>query len=138
MRRGKAVRAAALVTLVLLFLSNGAALAPLGTARAATGTLTLVSSGLVASDSLTSGNTASWRFGGDAASQPGAKFAYSENSSGLHIGVQSAAGGTWAGYYAVSGNTSATLFHALVTLPYTSVPDNSFNTGIYVQTWNND
>jgi hypothetical protein len=127
--------AAAVVTLALLLLSNGGALAPLGKAHAATSTIIPVSSGLVASDSLTTGNTASWTFGGDAASYPGAKFAYSEDSQGLHIGVQSAAGGTWAGYYAVSGNTSATLFHAVVTLPYASVPDNELNTGIYVQTW---
>src|SRR5437660_7144072 len=105
MRRRTVVRsAAALVTLALLFLSNGAALAPLDRAHAATGAITLVSSGLVASDSLTTGSTSSWTFGGSAASQPGAKFAYSEDSSGLHVGVQSAAAGTWAGYYAVSGN----------------------------------
>jgi hypothetical protein len=138
MSRGKAVTAATLVTLALLFLSNSTALAPLRTAHAATGTITPVSSGLVAADSLTTGSTSSWTFGGSASAQPGAKFGYSEDSSGLHIGVQSAAGGTWAGYYAVSGNTTATLFHSVLTLAYSSVPDNSFNTGLYVQTWNND
>ena len=138
MLRGKAVVAATFLTLVLLFFSNGTALSPLGTAHAATGTITPVSSGLVASDSLTTGNTASWTFGGSAAGQPGAKFTYSEDPQGLHIGVQSAAGGTWAGYYGVSGNTTAALFHAFLTLAYTTVPDNGFNTGLYVQTWNGD
>jgi len=119
-------------------LSTLAVMVPFGKANAATSSISLVSSGLVASDSLTTGNTASWKFGGDAASQPGAKFVYSEDSLGLHIGVQPATSGTWSGYYAVSKNTSATLFHAVINLAYTSVPDNGFNTGIYVQTWNND
>lgn len=138
MRRVGSANAAAAATAVLLVFSALMVVLPLGEAHAATSTLTLVRSGLVASDSLTTGNTAQWKFGGDAASQPGAKLTYSEDSGGLHIGVQPPAGGTWSGYYAVSGNTSATLFHAVVTLAYTSVPDNGFNTGIYVQTWNND
>src|SRR5438105_10003085 len=122
-----------MATLTLLVLSAGIMTAPFGKVNAATYALNNVSSGF-ASDSLTTGSTSSWTFGGDAAIQPGARFAYSENSSGLHIGVQSAAGGTWSGYYAVSGNSSATLFHAVVALAYTSVPDNGFITGIYVQT----
>jgi hypothetical protein len=123
-------------TLALLVISAGMAASPFGAAHAATGTVSLVSSGLVASDSLTTGNTSSWAFGGSAAGQTGAKFTHSEDAQGLHIAVQPPASGTWSGYYAVSKNTSATLFHAVVTLPYKSVPDNGFNTGIYVQTWN--
>ena len=103
---------------------------------AVTSTIGLVSSGLVASDSLTTGNTGYWYFGGDAASQPGAEYAHSEDAQGLHIGVQSATGGTWSGYYAESPNTTASLFSAVITLPDAPVPDNGFNTGIYVQTWN--
>jgi len=91
-------------------------------------------SGLAASDSLTTGNTAYWVFGGSAAGQPGAKYTYSEDSQGMHIGVQSAVDGQWAGYYAVNGNTPAYLFHARLTLPYSTIPGQSFNTGLYVQT----
>ncbi len=138
MRKARSTAVAAAVTTTLLIFSTLTLMMPFGKAHAAAGTVDLVSSGLVASDSLTTGNTGSWTFGGDAASQPGAKYSYSEDSQGLHIGVQPAASGTWSGYYAVSGDTSATLFHALVTLPYTSVPDNGFNTGIYVQTSDND
>jgi hypothetical protein len=119
----------------LLILSIWTVVTPFGKAHAATGMISLVSSGLVASDSLTTGNTGYWYFGGDAMSQPGAKYSYSEDSQGLHIGVQSATGGTWSGIYAESPNTTASLFSAVVTLPGTPVPDNGFNTGIYVQTW---
>jgi hypothetical protein len=101
-------------------------------------TLVQTSSGLLASDPLTTGNTSYWTFGGDAASQPGAKYAYSEDVQGLHIGAQSPAGGTYAGYYAVSPNSTGSLFHATVTLANTSVPADDFNTGLYVQTWNKD
>ena len=86
-------------------------------------TLVQKSSGLVASDSLTTGNTAYWTFGGDAASQSGAKFTYSEDSQGLHIGVQSASSGTYSGYYAVSPNSTGFLYHAVVTLANSSLPD---------------
>ena len=134
----KAATAAALLTLAILVLSNGMPLTPLGNAHAATGSITPVRSGMLKSDSLTTGNTAYWTFGGDAAAQAGAKFTYSEDSQGMHIGVQSPAGGTWSGYYAHSPNSTAFLYHALVKLAYTSVPDNGFNTGIYVQTWNTD
>lgn len=118
----------------LIFLSAFFASLPIGRAQAATNSIGLVSSGLVSSDSLVTGSTSSWAFGGDAASQPGAKYTYSEDSQGLHIGVRPATSGTWSGYYAVSRNTSATLFHAVVTLAYPSIPDNGFNTGMYVQT----
>lgn len=63
-----------------------------------------------------------------------APFSYSEDSSGLHIGVQSALVNQWAGYYAAR-NEGAQLFHAVLSLPSTTIPGNkSFNTGLYVQT----
>ena len=137
MKSTKATDATALATLALLIVSMWL-VAPLGRAHAAPNTITQVSSGLVSSDSLTTGNTASWTSGGDAASQPGAKYTYSEDSQGLHIGVEPATSGTWAGYFALSSATNAYLAHATVTLAYSTVPDNGFNTGIYVQTANND
>jgi len=90
-------------------------------------------SGLVKYDSLTTGNTNYWTFGGDAIAEK-APYIYSEDSNGLHIGVQGAINGQWAGFYAVSPDTNAQLFHAIITLPYTSISDNSFDTGLYVQT----
>lgn len=90
-------------------------------------------SGLVTSDPLTTGNTSLWTFGGSAAVY-GAPYAYYEDSSGLHIGVQPNTAGQWAGYYAARGE-SAGLFHATLSLPSSTLAaDQSFNTGLYVQT----
>ena len=137
MPRGGPSPFGATVLILALILAGGLLYIP-SRVNASPGTITQTHSGLVASDSLTSGSTTQWIFGGDAASQPGAKYSHSEDSNGLHISVEPATGGTWSGYYAVSPPTSATLYHAFVTLGYTSVPDNGFNTGIYVQTANND
>jgi len=98
--------------------------------------ITQAKSGLVKADSLTTGNTSYWYFGGDASSQPGATYTYSEDAQGLHIGAKAGLPMQWAGYYAESPNTIAYLFHAFINLPYTSMPSGeSYNTGIYVQTW---
>jgi len=98
--------------------------------------ITQAKSGLVKADSLTTGNTSYWYFGGDASSQPGATYTYSEDAQGLHIGAKAGLPMQWAGYYAESPNTTAYLFHAFINLPYTSMPSGeSYNTGIYVQTW---
>src|SRR5437879_12840126 len=56
--------------------------------HAAPGDITLVKSGSVAVDSLTTGNTTSWTFGGEATILPGAKYTYSEDAQGLPIAVQ--------------------------------------------------
>src|SRR3989475_12101619 len=101
--------------------------------HAASATITQVNSGLVASDSLTTGNTAGWAIAGNA--PPGGAVS-DETSSGLSLAAKSAAGGTWAGYFAKSPNTNAMLFHAVLKLPYSTIPDNVFDTGIYVQTSN--
>ena len=133
------VRRAASSLLLLAFVAG--ALTPTLTPAYGSSTLNQTQSGFVASDSLTTGNTAYWRAGGSANGQPGAKFTFSEDSSGLHIGVQAASNGQWAGYYAVSPNTSAQLFHLTVTDTYTSIPATTpasgFNTGLYVQTSDN-
>jgi len=101
--------------------------------NAAPQSMARVQAGLVAQDSLTTGNTAYWTFYGDAVAQ-NAPSRYSENSSGLHIGVQAAASGKYAGFYALSPKTSAELFHAVLALPFTDIPGGSYNTGLYVQT----
>lgn len=116
-----------LLPLVVLFVFE----AP--STSAAPSSLTRVQSGVLAQDSLTTGNLAYWAFYGDAV-QEHAPYTYSEDSAGLHIGIQAAKQGQWAGYYAVSPNTNGELFHAVLTLPYSSTPSGEFNTGLYVQT----
>src|SRR2546428_3847093 len=128
-RVGLAIFASAILLLVSAFVPA------MNITHAAPGDITQVKSGLVKADSLTTGNTTYWRIGGSATSQPGAKYALSEDAQGLHIGVQAAAPSQWAGYYTESPNTTAFLFHAFITLPYTSLPSNeSYNMGLYVQT----
>ncbi|TMP97496.1 MAG: hypothetical protein E6K99_08890, partial [Thaumarchaeota archaeon] len=85
--------------------------------HAASAPITQVNSGLVASDSLTTGNTAGWAIAGNA--PPGGSVS-NENSSGLYLAAKSAASGTWAGYFAKSPNTNAMLFHAVLKLPYST------------------
>jgi hypothetical protein len=136
---GKSLRLSAQVSAFILLLTISIAGGPtiIG-AHAATGTVTQTKSGLDHSDSLTNGNTAYWTFDGSATSYPGAKFTHSEDAQGLHIGVQSPVIGFWAGYYARSPNTPATLYHLATTLSYATMPiGESFNTGLYVQTWDN-
>ncbi|MBI2184638.1 MAG: hypothetical protein HYU39_06735 [Thaumarchaeota archaeon] len=97
-------------------------------------------SGFVAADPLTSSLTREqlsqssyWTFGGSAFSQsPNAPNDYFEDSNGLHIGVQSI-GGKWAGLYAVTRDTTAFLFHATITTPYSNTDDGWYNVGLYVQ-----
>ena len=130
-RVGLAIFVSAILLLVSAFVPA------MNITHAAPGDITLVKSGSVAADSLTTGNTTSWTFGGEATILPGAKYTYSEDAQGLHIGVQAGAPNQWAGFYAASQNTTASLFHAFITLPYTSMPTGEeYNTGIYVQTAN--
>ncbi|MGI0058859.1 MAG: hypothetical protein ACREBJ_03745 [Nitrosotalea sp.] len=107
-----------------------------------------VSSGLVVSDSLTNetqtqqqlqSNPGYWTYGGDAPLF-NAPFAFSRDTQGLHIGVQSPANGTWAGYYAVTPDTKAMLFHSIVTTPVQTIPSNFnwFENGMYVQNGTNN
>ena len=109
------------------------ALGPAMNSAHAVGTINQLQSGLVASDSLTTGNTAGWTIAGNA---PQGGSSSNENSSGLYLGVKSSLSGTWAGFFAKSANTNAMLYHAVLTLPYATIPDNVLNTGLYVQTSN--
>jgi len=106
----------------------------------AAGTITKVTSGLVASDPLNQQLTMQqlqsnsyWTFSGDAPAE-GAPYNFYENSAGLHIGVQAASPGTYAGFFAVSPNTNFVLAHVLVTAPVSTIPQGTFEAGIYVQT----
>src|SRR5579872_4633103 len=102
-----------------------------------------VQSGVVISDSLTNetetqqqlqANTGYWRYGGDAPAENGT-VAFSRDMQGLHIGVQSPANGTWAGYYAVTRDTKAMVFHSIITTPDQTIPSNFnwYENGMYVQ-----
>jgi hypothetical protein len=118
-------------TIILVLL--GTVLATGFSVRASPTGLSLISSGKLAQDSLTTGQTSYWFFGGDAITE-GAPHSYYEDSQGLHLGVQAVLPNQWAGFYAESPNTNGMLFHALLTLPYASLSSGSFNTGLYVQT----
>src|SRR5579872_1493364 len=102
-----------------------------------------VQSGLIAYDSLTNetktqqqlqANSGYWTYGGDAPLF-NAPYAFWKDTQGLHIGVQAPDNGSWAGYYGVTPNTNAKLFHALVTTPVQTVPSNNnwYENGLYVQ-----
>lgn len=100
-------------------------------------------SGLVASDSFTNTTQSKqelqsgpswWIYGGDAPDE-NAPYALWRDSQGLHIGAQAPANGTYAGYYAQTPITSATLYHARVTAPVETIPsyNNYYENGMYVQ-----
>jgi len=102
-----------------------------------------VKSGLIASDSLTNetktqqqlqANLGYWTYGGDAPLF-NAPYTFWKDTQGLHIGVQAPSNGSWAGYYAVTPDTNAKLFHAIVTTPVQTIPSNNnwYENGLYVQ-----
>jgi hypothetical protein len=119
---------------------------PAPSSNSTTNSIVLTKSGLVASDSLTNGNydrsqldsnnPNKWTYYGSAPVE-GAPYDYYEDTSvGLHLGVQAPGSGQWAGFFAETPALSAQTYHAILTIPYSSTADNSFNTGLYVQTAN--
>ena len=101
-----------------------------------------VKSGLVASDSLINetmtkdqllANQKYWHYGGSATVN-NSPFDIFKNSQGFHIGVQSLADGSWTGYYGVTPNTNAVVFHAVITTPVSTIPNDFYSNGLYVQT----
>ncbi|TLX69748.1 MAG: fibronectin type III domain-containing protein, partial [Thaumarchaeota archaeon] len=120
---------------------------PSNTASATTNTqahtIKKTSSGLVASDPLNNetksqqelqSNPRYWTYGGDAPAF-NATYDFFKDTQGLHIGIKAHSDGAWAGFYAVSPNTNAPLFHAVLTEPVRTVPQNVFyENGLYVQT----
>ena len=99
------------------------------------------STGLVFQDPLTttmtqqqlaSQGTYTWQ--GSAAGEPNAKYNYSEDSQGLHIGVQASASTVYGGYFATKNFQAGDVFHAVITAPARTIPSDDYNTGIYVQT----
>ena len=101
-----------------------------------------VKSGLVASDPLNNetktqqelqANPGYWFYGGDAPAE-NAPYDFYKDTQGLHIGVQAPANGTWAGFYAVTPSTNATLFHTVLTTPVRTISNDFYENGLYVQT----
>lgn len=93
-----------------------------------------VQSGLVSSDSLTTGDTSKWQFNGSAAEmQPNAPHEAFEDSSGMLIGVLAPSANNWAGYFAISPLTPAKLFHARVIVPDTKPISGTYNVAVYLQ-----
>src|SRR5436309_13092802 len=89
-----AIAASAILLLVSAFVPA------MNITHAAPGDVTQVKSGLVASDSLTTGNTSSWTFGGEETILPGAKFTHSEDDQGLHIGRHAVHPRQWGRFHA--------------------------------------
>jgi len=103
-----------------------------------------VRSGLSTSDPLNNevktqqqlqANQQFWTYGGDAPAE-NASFAFFKDTQGLHIDVKAPADGIWAGYYAVTPNTNAKLFHAVITTPVRTIPtvNDFYENGLYIQT----
>jgi fibronectin type III domain protein len=109
----------------------------------------MAKSGLVASDPLNNetktqqqlqSNPRYWTYFGDAIAE-NAPHTFSKDTKGLHLGVQSPTsdGNTWAGFFAMTPNTSAALFHSVVSTPLSMIPSNPtryYENGMYVQTSN--
>src|SRR2546427_409638 len=79
-------------------------------------TIYKIVSGLVATDSLTTGNMSDWVLYGSAVPQ-NAPHSASEDANGMHIGILAPYAGHWAGYFALSPLTTAHLFHTRISLP---------------------
>lgn len=108
-----------LLTLVMII--------PVDTASAV-GTVNRIQSGLITSDSLTTGDISGWMFGGSASIND-----YYEDSQGLTMGIRAPQNGQWVGYYAYRYQPDAYLFHSTVTIHDDVVPNGVSNVGLYVE-----
>jgi len=82
-------------------------------------------------------NQSFWHYDGSAFSyfNPPAPTDLYKDSEGLHLAVMPPNNGTYAGFFAVTSNTNATLFHAKITTPIRTISGDFFQNGLYVQTW---
>lgn len=101
-----------------------------------------VTSGLIASDSLTNetmnkdqllANQNYWHYGGSATVN-NTPYDISRDSQGFHIGVQANNDGNWTGFFGVTPNTNGAVFHAVVSTPVSTIPNDFYSNGLYVQT----
>ena len=126
--RHYSIRPVNTITASLIILVLAVMIIPTTGTASATNSVNKIQSGLVVSDSLTTGNISSWDFGGTAASHN-----YYEDTQGLHIGVRSPSDGQWVNYYAHLSQPDARLFHTTITIPDTIVADGVSNIGLYVE-----
>jgi hypothetical protein len=115
---------------------------PMPSASNSSGSINKIKCGLYASDPLNNetetqqqlqASSGYWRYEGDAPLL-NASYAFYRDSEGLHISTESPANGTWAGYFAVTPNTNAELFHAVISNPVNTIPYGYYENGLYVQT----
>jgi hypothetical protein len=74
-----------------------------------------------------------WYFYGSAFGVKAPVTSY-ERRDGLLLGLKAANEGQWVSYYAMSPETNATVFHAIITTPYKLINDGTLQTGLYIQT----
>ena len=108
-----------------------------------------VESGLSISDSLTSATRTYnelledwsnpfadpiWTLFGDAIARKAPIDVSQSTEDGLVLGIKSPVRGNWVGYFAMSRDDNATLYHTVLTVPNKILPIWSFSTGMYIQT----
>ena len=91
-----------------------------------------VASGLVYSDSLTTGDLHYWIMNGSAVVVH-APHSFQENASGLILNLLAPSAGGWGGFYGVSPLTPAHLFHAKISLGHARPTSGLLDTAVYVQ-----
>ena len=101
-------------------------------AHSAPSTISRTKSGLVASDSLTTGNLSRWHLFGDAIARNAPHLGY-EDKGGLHVGIVAPEMNRWSGYFAISSLTQAKLYHVRITLPEARPAANMVDAAFYVQ-----
>jgi hypothetical protein len=91
-------------------------------------------SGLVASDSLKTGDLSKWHLFGNAIAT-NAPHSGIEDKDGLHVGILAPSANRWSGYFAISPLTLAKLYHVRITLPDARPMKNSgmADAALYVQ-----
>lgn len=111
-------------------------------------TIHKIKSGLETYDQLKDGNlsrisvdkikstvTHGWLYYGSAFGVNAPVSVHEDSQKGLVIGAAAAREGDWVSHYAMSPDTYATVFHTVMTNPYTSLSnDSEFQVGMYVQT----
>lgn len=89
-------------------------------------------SGLVTSDSLTTGELSRWHLFGDAIARNAPHSGF-EDKDGLHIGIVAPKENMWSGYFAISPLRQAKLYHVKITLPDARPMKNMADAALYVQ-----
>lgn len=110
--------------------------------------LSKVKSGSFISDSLQNGNLTRgelfekfnqkynrvWTLYGSAIARKAPIDVYENTLDGLSLGIKTAVKGKYAGYFAMTRDDYASLFHAVLTMPSKYPEDMRFSAGLYVQT----